>query len=238
MQIYLLEQTWTKCSHRSAVTPDEYQTSICWFSNREVIQRKLKSMFYFYWGDTWFVFEPGAFELSYMRCVASEVQSGRYRAPMASALSLSSPRKGFWKPLRTNTTPSMIRFKASGSAALLLGLAFGSGLDLGLSFFFSSVFWPGEARNEMTHIWELHRVNDHRNQFTFKTFLIERGTLESMFYIWTVFLSRLLLGLRLVLALDFGVVELGLDEPVGRLDGGPGASRRSLLNSNFLFTGA
>ncbi len=49
----------------------------------------------------------------------------------------------------------------------------------------------------------------------------------------------LLAGLAVapVLALVFGVAEVGSDEP-GFLCGGPAASWRSLLNSNFLFTGA
>lgn len=48
------------------------------------------------------------------------------------------------------------------------------------------------------------------------------------------------LAVALVLALDFGVAEFGSAEAdkLGFLGGGPVASRRSLLNSNFLFTGA
>lgn len=52
----------------------------------------------------------------------------------------------------------------------------------------------------------------------------------------------LLTGLAVApaLALDLGVAEFGSEEPdeLGFLGGGPAASRRSLLNSNFLFTGA
>lgn len=40
-----------------------------------------------------------------MRWVLSGVQSGRYLAPSSRALSRSSERKGFWKPLSTTTTP-------------------------------------------------------------------------------------------------------------------------------------
>lgn len=84
---------------------------------------------------------------TYMRCVESGVQSGRYLAPMSRAFSLSSPLKGFWKPLRTNTTPSMSRL--NGTCCALLGLAFcclgfGSGLD-GLSRFLLADFCAGEA---------------------------------------------------------------------------------------------
>lgn len=43
---------------------------------------------------------------AYMRWVLSGVQSGRYLAPSPRALSRSSERKGFWKPLSTTTTPS------------------------------------------------------------------------------------------------------------------------------------
>lgn len=48
------------------------------------------------------------------------------------------------------------------------------------------------------------------------------------------------LAVALVLALDFGVAEFGSAEAdeLGFLGGGPVASRRSLLNSNFLFTEA
>lgn len=42
---------------------------------------------------------------AYMRWVLSGVQSGRYLAPSSRALSRSSERKGFWKPLSTTTTP-------------------------------------------------------------------------------------------------------------------------------------
>lgn len=82
-----------------------------------------------------------------MRCVESGVQSGRYLAPMSRAFSLSSPLKGFWKPLRTNTTPSMIRL--NGTCSTLLGFAFcslgfGSGLD-GLSRFLLADFCAGET---------------------------------------------------------------------------------------------
>ena len=58
-------------------------------------------------------------------------------APMARALSLSSPRSGFWKPLRTNTTPSMMLLRGTGSpgwslAVLGLGLDWALGEGLGL----------------------------------------------------------------------------------------------------------
>lgn len=43
-----------------------------------------------------------------MRWVLSGVQSGRYLAPSSRALSRSSERKGFWKPLSTTTTPLRI----------------------------------------------------------------------------------------------------------------------------------
>lgn len=84
---------------------------------------------------------------TYMRCVESGVQSGRYLAPMSRAFSLSSPLKGFWKPLRTNTTPSMIRL--NGTDCTVWDLAF-CGLGLGsalgwLSRFFSADFCAGEA---------------------------------------------------------------------------------------------
>lgn len=52
----------------------------------------------------------------------------------------------------------------------------------------------------------------------------------------------LLTGLAVapVLGLGFGVAEFGSEDPdeLGFLAGGPAASIRSLLNSNFLFTGA
>lgn len=83
---------------------------------------------------------------TYIRCVASGVQSGRYLAPISSAFSLSSPRKGFWNPLRTNTTPSMSR--VNGTCCSFWDLAFclvlGSGLD-SLSLFLSAAFWTGDA---------------------------------------------------------------------------------------------
>lgn len=84
---------------------------------------------------------------TYMRCVESGVQSGRYLAPMSRAFSLSSPLKGFWKPLSTNTTPSIIRLNGtdcalSGFSFFCLGL--GSGLDW-LSRRLSADFCAAEA---------------------------------------------------------------------------------------------
>lgn len=78
---------------------------------------------------------------TYMRWVESGVQSGRYFAPISRAFSLSSPRKGFWKPLRTNTTPSMIRL--NGTCGTFSDLAFCC-LGLG-SGFFSADLWAEEA---------------------------------------------------------------------------------------------
>ena len=49
--------------------------------------------------------ERGEGSQAYMRWVLSGVQSGRYLAPSSRALSRSSERKGFWKPLSTTTTP-------------------------------------------------------------------------------------------------------------------------------------
>ena len=46
-------------------------------------------------------------QLTYTRCVHPFPQSGLYLAPIAIALSLRSPRRGFWKPLKTNVTPSI-----------------------------------------------------------------------------------------------------------------------------------
>lgn len=79
---------------------------------------------------------------AYMRCVESGVQSGLYLAPISRAFSLSSPLKGFWKPLRTNTTPSMIFLNGTCFAFC----CFGSGLGL-LSRFLSVDFCAGEATN-------------------------------------------------------------------------------------------
>lgn len=97
---------------------------------------------------------------TYMRCVQSGVQSGRYLAPMSRAFSLSSPLNGFWKPLRTNTTPSMIRF--NGTCCMLWDLAFwclglGSGLDW-LSRFLSTDFCAGEAEETIDKVKEVFHV--------------------------------------------------------------------------------
>lgn len=56
-----------------------------------------------------------------MRCVLSGVQSGRYLAPSSRALSRSSERKGFWKPLSTTTTPCRIFPSSWGPARATLG---------------------------------------------------------------------------------------------------------------------
>lgn len=58
-----------------------------------------------------------------MRCVLSGVQSGRYLAPSSRALSRSSERKGFWKPLSTTTTPWRIFPSSCGPARGALGSA-------------------------------------------------------------------------------------------------------------------
>lgn len=58
---------------------------------------------------------------AYMRCVLSGVQSGRYLAPSSRALSRSSERKGFWKPLSTTTTPCRILPSSWGPARAPLG---------------------------------------------------------------------------------------------------------------------
>lgn len=95
---------------------------------------------------------------TYRRCVESGVQSGRYLAPISRAFSLSSPLKGFWKPLRTNTTPSMIRL--NGTCCTLLVFTFcclglGLGLDE-LSLFLSADFCAGEAGAKM--LWKINQV--------------------------------------------------------------------------------
>ena len=51
-----------------------------------------------------------------MRWVLSGVQSGRYLAPSSRALSRSSERKGFWKPLSTTTTSLRIFPSSCGPA--------------------------------------------------------------------------------------------------------------------------
>lgn len=79
-----------------------------------------------------------------MRCVESGVQSGLYLAPMSTAFSLKSPLMGFWKPLRTNTTPSRMRFKGTCCALVFGCLGLGSGLEW-LSRFFSADFCAGDA---------------------------------------------------------------------------------------------
>lgn len=58
-----------------------------------------------------------------MRCVLSGVQSGRYLAPSSRALSRSSERKGFWKPLSTTTTPWRIFPSSCGPVRGALGSA-------------------------------------------------------------------------------------------------------------------
>ena len=46
---------------------------------------------------------------TYTRWVQERPQSGLYSAPISNALLLSSPLRGFWKPLNANTTPFCIR---------------------------------------------------------------------------------------------------------------------------------
>ncbi len=97
---------------------------------------------------------------TYMRCVESGVQSGRYLAPISRAFSLSSPLKGFWKPLRTNTTPSIIRL--NGTCCAPWDLAFcclgaGWGLDW-LSRFLSADFCAGEAGETIAKVREVLQV--------------------------------------------------------------------------------
>lgn len=65
--------------------------------------------------------EPCGRSEAYMRCVLSGVQSGRYLAPSSRALSRSSERKGFWKPLSTTTTPCRILPSSWGPARAPLG---------------------------------------------------------------------------------------------------------------------
>jgi hypothetical protein len=65
--------------------------------------------------------EPCGRSEAYMRCVLSGVQSGRYLAPSSRALSRSSERKGFWKPLSTTTTPCRILPSSWGPVRAPLG---------------------------------------------------------------------------------------------------------------------
>lgn len=89
---------------------------------------------------------------THMRWVESGVQSGRYLAPMSRAFSLSSPRKGFWKPLRTNTTPSMIFLNGTwGKFSDLAFRCFGF-----RSGFFSADLWAGEAADKQRLLREKH----------------------------------------------------------------------------------
>ena len=80
-----------------------------------------------------------------MRCVESGVQSGLYLAPMSRAFSLSSALKGFWKPLRTNTTPSSIFLNGTCCTLAFCGLGLGSGLDWLSRFFSADLCCAGEA---------------------------------------------------------------------------------------------
>lgn len=161
-----------------------------------------------------------------MRCVASGAQSGRYLAPMSTAFSLSSPLKGFWKPLKTNTTPSMIWL--TGTCCALLDLAFcclglGSGLDR-LSRFLSVDFCAGEAGRNVFVRWNSDKFCGWRNNLNAKTQTQH----------WVLPLAVVGLGLCL------GVASLPSGEPAGLIffeGGDPEADCRSLLNSNFLFAG-
>lgn len=74
---------------------------------------------------------------AYTRCVLSGVQSGRYLAPSSRALSRSSERKGFWKPLSTTTTPCRILPSSWGPARAPLGAA------LSPRGFSGTAFWAG-----------------------------------------------------------------------------------------------
>ena len=94
-----------------------------------------------------FFFNLCSLPATYIRCVESGVQSGRYLAPISRAFSLSSPLNGFWKPLRTNTTPSMIRFNGTCCAPrdfAFCCLGLGSDLDW-VSLFLSADFCTMEA---------------------------------------------------------------------------------------------
>lgn len=92
---------------------------------------------------------------TYMRWVESGVQSGLYLAPISKAFSLSSPLKGFWKPLRTNTTPSMSRLNGTCSTPFdLVFCCLGVVSDFGtLSFFFSVDFCAGDAKRKGMESW-------------------------------------------------------------------------------------
>lgn len=154
-----------------------------------------------------------------MRWVESGVQSGRYFAPMSRAFSLSSPRKGFWKPLRTNTTPSMIRL--NGTCGTFSDLAFCC-LGLG-SGFFSADLWAGEA-------------GDKQRLFKWKHDLKAKVRAQG----WVLPFGVDGLGVLAGLGLCFGVAALASGDSALLIfleGGGPVADWRSLLNSNFLFAG-
>lgn len=165
-----------------------------------------------------------------MRCVESGVQSGRYLAPMSRAFSLSSPLKGFWKPLRTNTTPSMTRL--NGTCCALLDFAFcclglGLGLD-GLSRFLSADFCAGDAGEKI--LWKSIKLSSWRIHL--KAEIQTRR--------WVLPFAVVGLGVLAGLGLCLGVAALPSGEPAGLNffeGGGPEADCRSLLNSNFLFAG-
>lgn len=151
---------------------------------------------------------------THIRWVESGVQSGRYLAPMSRAFSLSSPRKGFWKPLRTNTTPSMIRLNGTcGKFSDLAFRCFRSG-------FFSTDLWAAEAADKYRLFREKHnlkaKVHVHRRPLPFGV----DG-----------------LGVLAGLGLCLGVVALASGDSAVLIfleGGGPAAECRSLLNSNFL----
>lgn len=153
---------------------------------------------------------------THMRWVESGVQSGRYFAPMSRAFSLSSPRKGFWKPLRTNTTPSMIRL--NGTCGKLAGLAFCC-FDFG-SGFFSADLCVGAAADKQRLLREKH---DLRAEGQVQRRLLRFGVDG--------------LGVLAGLGLCFGVVAGDSGVLIFFDGGGPAADCRSLLNSNFLFAG-
>lgn len=155
-----------------------------------------------------------------MRCVESGVQSGRYLAPMSRAFSLSSPLKGFWKPLRTNTTPSIIRL--NGTCCTLGFGCLGLGLDW-LSRFLSADFCPGAAGET---------ICASQGTFPGKEIIFKIHML-----MWELPFALLGLGVLAGLGLCLGVTALPSGEPAGLIffeGGGPG---EALLNSNFLFAG-
>lgn len=157
---------------------------------------------------------------TYMRWVESGVQSGRYFAPMSRAFSLSSPRKGFWKPLRTKTTPSRIRLNGTCgtfSDLAFCGLGFGSG-------FFSADLWAGEAGGKQ-------RLLRRKHDLKVKVRVRKAGALP---------LGVDGLGVLAGLGFCFGVAALASGDSAVLIfleGGGPAADWRSLLNSNFLFAG-